>query len=102
MTTESKKNYLVAGSETKQNNEQDQAHNANLNTTKLASTIKQLVQDVQQLTAQRNDTTNLKNSYRDFVETYNVNEGSMNAKLSAIELLLKQLSAKLDAIENLA
>lgn len=90
----------------------NQANNAvqavNNNPSKLVGIIRKLLTDVEKiatdldgLSNQKADTTNLKNSYKQFVEDYNSNAGIINARLNAIEDLLKQTVAKLNEFETI-
>ena len=75
---------------------------------KFLATMRKIIADVQKLSAdveasasQKNDTANLKNSYKQFVEDYNQNAGLLNARLNAVEELLKKVVSKLDELENI-
>lgn len=82
--------------------------NISIGPSKLVGTIRKLLADVEKLTSeietlsnQKTDTTNLKNSYKAFVETTNENSGIINARLNAIEDLLKQTVAKLNEFDTI-
>lgn len=98
--------YLV--SDDAKNEANNKSQQINTNPSKLVGTIRKLLIDVEKiatdlegLSNQKADTTNLKNSYKQFVETSNENAGIINARLNAIEDLLKQTVSKLNEFETI-
>lgn len=67
---------------------------------KLVLHLKKLIADVEVLQTQKNDTSNLKTSYKAFIEEYNANAGILSARIDALEELVKKLVARLEDIEN--
>lgn len=99
-------NKFLVSDDTK--NELNKTQTLSSNPSKLIGVIRKLLSDVEKLTSdieglsnQKADTTNLKNSYKQFVETSNVNAGIINERLNAIEELLKQTVAKLAEFDNI-
>jgi hypothetical protein len=68
---------------------------------KIVTDLEKVEVDVEGLMNQKNDTANLKNSYKQFVESYNANAGIIGARLDAIEVLLKETVAKLNELDNI-
>ncbi len=68
---------------------------------KIVTDLEKVEVDVEGLMSQKNDTSNLKNSYKQFVESYNANAGIIGARLDAIEVLLKETVAKLSELDNI-
>lgn len=88
------------------NHHTDLSHNTGKS--KIVMTIRKLVSDletanqtIESISNQKNDTNNLKVSYKEFVEQYNVNSGVLNERLKAVEELLKKCVTKLNEIEDL-
>lgn len=67
---------------------------------KMVTVVKKLGSDVECLLSQRNDTTNLKQSYQQFVVDYNANHGVLEARLKVLEDSHKKMTARLDAVED--
>lgn len=67
---------------------------------KLVSSIKKLIGDVEILQTQKHDTSNLKNSYITYVQDTNANLGVLNERLNALEILMKKLVNRLDELES--
>ena len=67
---------------------------------KIVTDLEKVEIDVEGLMGQKNDTSNLKNSYKQFVESYNANAGIIGARLDAIEMLLKETVAKLNELDS--
>ncbi len=68
---------------------------------KLLADFEKLNTDFEALASQKTDTANLKTSYKQFVEDYNVNAGIINARLNAIESLLKETVIKLNELDTI-
>ena len=68
---------------------------------KIVTDLEKVEVDVEGLMSQKNDTSNLKNSYKQFVESYNANAGIIGARLDAIENLLKETVAKLNELDSI-
>ena len=64
----------------------------------LHSTIEKMAKAVDELAQQKNDTANLKNSYREFAEQKNAEHGKMKAHIDAIEAKLNNLILKVDGV----
>src|SRR3989338_7869586 len=67
---------------------------------KLITDVEKVVADVESLGTQKADTNNLKTSYKQFAEDTNRNIGTIDARLNAIEELLKQTIAKLNELDD--
>ena len=67
---------------------------------KLLVDVEKVVADIESLGSQKADTNNLKTSYKQFAEDTNRNIGTIDARLNAIEELLKQTVAKLNELDD--
>lgn len=70
-------------------------------TSKLVSKLKELITEVEVLQKQKNDTSNLKNSYKEYVDQNNATIGVLHARLESVEKLLKKLVQQFNQLENL-
>lgn len=68
---------------------------------KLKTIIKELINEIEELKTQKNDTSNLKNSFKQHVEDENASLGILKTRIDAIELLVKNLVSRLEEIENI-
>lgn len=68
---------------------------------KLLVDVEKAIADIESLGTQKADTNNLKTSYKQFAEDTNRNIGMIDARLNAIEELLKQTIAKLNELDEL-
>ena len=68
---------------------------------KLKEVINELVTSVKELKEHKGDVSNLKASYKEYASETNASIGTLNAKIEALELLVKTLVEKLDEIENI-
>jgi len=68
---------------------------------KLKTIIKDLLQEVEELKGQKNDTSNLKNAFKQHIEDENANIGVLKTRLDAIEELVKSLITKVEDLENI-
>jgi ABC-type transporter Mla subunit MlaD len=68
---------------------------------KLKDILKELVESVNDLKQSKQDTTNLKNNYKEFAEQTNASMGVLKAKIDALESLVKSLVERLDDFEQI-
>lgn len=78
------------------------------NKTNLVSTIEKITKDIEELKTQKCDTSNLKNSYTNFVTDQTAENGKRQVHVNTLEAVLNNLILKVDeaikklnAIENI-
>ena len=68
---------------------------------KLKDVINELVASVKELKEHKGDVSNLKSSYKTYAEETNSSLGVLNAKLDALEAIVKSLVERLDELEEI-